>query len=178
MPTFRQPKQIFKREEEQERLAKPFAAAAPKVSEATIIARLVNAFVQESCEGDRSRVFSIGDMFFTPLVLRPSAIRRPRHAPGVQADVGRGDMLVSVLQHDAASEGPQSPFVSPLQSETHKLNLETWVCQISWKGFGRGRRSWQMSTSRHFTLPLPADMRVDASELSVLVTEMLDPNHS
>ena len=124
---------LQKGKEEQERLAKPFAAAA------TIIARLVNAFVQESCEGDRSRVFSIGDMFFTPLVLRPSAIRRPRHAPGVQADVGRGDMLVSVLQHDAASEGPQSPFVSPLQSETHKLNLETWVCQISWKGFGRGR---------------------------------------
>ncbi|CAE7033133.1 unnamed protein product [Symbiodinium sp. CCMP2592] len=161
-------------QKEQDRLAKPFAAAAPKAPEATIIARAVSAFVQESCEEDQSRVFSIGDMFFTPLVLRPSAIRRPRHAPGVQADVGRGDMLVSVLQHDAASEGPHSPFVSPLQPEAHKLNLETKVEEMGVSGFLEGFRSWQMSSSRHFTLPLPANVRVDASELSVLVTEMLD----
>ena len=153
-------KTLRRSRQQEEKLAKPFRPEVTQVSEEKIFANLVASFMQERCTEEPASVFSVGEWFFNPLILRPAAIRRPKHAPVIQADVQHGDILVANLQKETASDG--SPLVGCVQSaDPFKLNLERKIQENGLSAFLSAFKSWQRHLSRHVALPLPDGANAD-----------------
>lgn len=74
------------------------------------------AHCRELIGEDTGAILSVADEYFMPLVLRPSAIHRPAHAPCTIPDMDKNDMTVCALEN--LGDAGQLPIVSALPSSS------------------------------------------------------------
>ena len=135
-----------KANESLQKKARPFQPRAIQASQGAIFAEACTRFLRDIRDEDPSQVMSVSGKFFMPLILRPSAIHRPLHAPCTMRDRSKNEMIVSVL----ANTGPaNAPVVSAMHdtSETQSLLLLPYVQDLGLDGFLQGVsvvvQSWQ-----------------------------------
>ena len=108
-----------------------FVPKEPKLSQALLYAQAGIAYVRSTCAQDSSAVLSIEDRFYAPLILRPSGIRQPSHAPCTIAAMGKHDILVTRLENFGVSALPDGPGgeVLNLCEHVNTLGLDAFLAK-------------------------------------------------
>lgn len=152
-----------------ERAHRPFAHK-DALCEAVVFAEACTQYLRDRCVEDEGQVLSIGDKFYMPLLLRPSSIHRPAHAPCAMSIPQKNDVVMSVLPNSGATAGPIVPSVHQTATETvsllrsiESLGLSKFLEEFKW---------WSKSGS--VLLCLPDIEGVDAALTSRLLQHLTE----
>ena len=156
----------------QKQVEKQIAAFKPKrqaLSEEVIFAEACAKLLRDRCDEDPSQVVCIGNKFFMPLILRPSSIHRPAHAPGSTGVRGdKNEMLVSVLSNSGTEDAPTVSAMHDARSET--LLLRSYISEQGLSTFLENFRFWSKPNSLLLTLPGTTALPIVMSELLTHLT--------
>ena len=139
-----------------EKEARKFQPKKPSVDEGYVFADACTQQLREASTHDPSQVVSLGDKFFMPLMLRPSSIHQPAHAPGTLTARAKNDMIVSVLANVGA---PELPIVSAMHdaASTESFSVLPHVVELGLDTFLETFRFWSKPEKVLLSLPSVAD---------------------
>ena len=143
-----------------------------------IVASAAAAEVKRLCKENAASVFSHQirragrnaerSMFWTPIILQPSAVRRPRHAPGTVKAFRPLDMLVSSLENQGEA---QRPIVDALcLGEKLTMNFLDCAVQVGITNFLDGFCVWPTTEVLN---SLPSVRAADQAVMRSVSTKLL-----
>ncbi|CAK9110214.1 Uncharacterized protein SCF082_LOCUS51195 [Durusdinium trenchii] len=153
-----------------EKAAREFQEKKPGASEALIFADACTQFLRDKCSEDQSQVVSLKDKFLMPLLLRPSGIHRPSHAPGAAKPPRKNDVIVCILANSGSFE---APVVSAMpDSATETLHLLDHIATQGIDSFLEDFKLWEKPNS--VLLGLPCSTAENLQPVSQLLTFLTD----
>lgn len=143
----------------------------PTVSEAGVLAHAAVEAIRDAASECPGEVFSVkqggeGLTFFTPVLLSPSLLRQPLHAPCTVKQFSSTDMVISKLENRGSTKKPCVSIVRSGPAEV--LSLKPIIDDIGVDAFLAGLCLWSKSGKLKYSLPLLG------GRLHALLAEMID----
>ena len=152
-----------------ERAHRPFARK-DALCEALVFAEACTQYLRDRCSEDEGQVLSISDKLYMPLLLRPSSIHRPAHAPCAMSAPQKNDIVMSVLPNSGQPAAPIVPSVH--QTSTETVSLLRSIESLGLSKFLEEFKLWE--TSGSVLLCLPGTEGVDAALTSRLLQHLTE----
>ncbi|CAE7317760.1 unnamed protein product [Symbiodinium sp. CCMP2592] len=130
-----------------------------RLSEAVVVGRAITDRIREVAHEQPGTMFSIhagpdqGTRFFTPVLLNPSGLRRPVHAPCTLHEYAPTDMLVTVCENRGSVERPLVNAMSAGSTETLSMQQLLAACD-DMHSFVKELRVWSRGGGLKYCLPL------------------------
>ncbi|CAE7232970.1 unnamed protein product [Symbiodinium sp. KB8] len=130
------------------------------------------AHVRSVCAADASLVLSVGRNLYAPLVLRPSGIHQPAHAPCTIATMNKNDMLLVRLPNEGTAEAPVVSALSEGEG-AEPVNLCGIARSMGVDAFLQNVQLWQKPSQVQLCCPDVTE-ELPAADVSCLLQKMVD----